>query len=144
MKSKWIAGFLICAVGFIPPVFGSLKDCQALHKLWPDVMLFYKQELASDNERLELRKKHGFPSELNLALFRTVWHTFVADQSPDGPQAFENALAEMNAEDAALFNYGMEIMIGNWLEANPATTSLTADECLFEALKEPLGLKELR
>jgi len=50
----------------------------------------------------------------------------------------------MNAEDAALFNYGMEIMIGNWLEANPVTTSLTADECLFEALKEPLGLKELR
>jgi hypothetical protein len=134
MKNIFLAGFLMLATGFIPPAFGSLKDCETLHTHWPSVKTYWKNQLDG----------RGGGNLVEIAIFRSTWNMFLVKQSPEGPEAFENTMSEMNDEDTALFNYGMEIMIGNWLEENPDTTNLSADKCLFEALKEPLGLKELR
>ena len=84
-----------------------------------------------------LEGKHGNP--ISLALFRAHLIYFLENQSPTGFRFSELPKEEQDA---------LEKFIGptvfGWLEANPDTSSLSADECLFEALKEPLDLKELR
>ena len=84
-----------------------------------------------------LEGKHGNP--IGLSIFRTYWIDFLEDQSPTGFR-----FSELPKEEQDALEKFVEPILFRWLEANPATSSLSADECLFEALKEPLGLKELR
>jgi hypothetical protein len=122
MKNKVIVGVFVLTTCFTSPTFGS--DCK---------------ELRSYAESVEeyLEGKHG--NLVSIALFRASWAIFLENQSPTGVK-----FSELPKEQQDAMEKFIEPIVFGWLEANPDTTNLTADECLFEALKEPLGLKELR
>jgi hypothetical protein len=122
MKNKFIAGVFVLTACFALPTSGS--DCKKLHVNW-------------ESAKEYLEGKHGNP--LSIALFRASWVIFLENQSPTGVK-----FSELPKEQQDAMEKFIEPIVFGWLEANPDTTSLTADECLFEALKEPLGLKELR
>ena len=122
MKNKFIAGVFVLTACFALPTFGS--DCRKL-----------RSTAESAEEFLE--GKHGNP--IGAAVFRTVWVSFLENQSPT-----RFRFSELPKEEQDALEKFIEPILFRWLEANPDASSLSADECLFEALKEPLGLKELR
>jgi len=122
MKIRIILGFVVLTGCFASTAFGS--DCKRLHSVW-------------ESAEEALQGKHG--NLIGLAIFRASWQRFLEDQSPTGFKINELPEEELDALEKFI-----EPIVFRWLEANPDTTGLTVDECLFEALKEPLGLKELR
>jgi hypothetical protein len=122
MKKYFFAGILMFSVGLVSPTFGS--DCKKLHVNWQSAKGFLEGE-------------HANP--IGLAIFRANWVMFLESQSPTGFR-----FSELPKEEQDALEMFIEPLVFQWLEENPDTTNLSADECLFQALKEPLGLKELR
>jgi hypothetical protein len=122
MKIKIILGFFVLTACFALPTFGS--DCKELRSYAESAKNFLEGKYGNLGER---------------ALFNAHWVFFLQNQSPTGFR-----FSELPKEEQDAMVKFIEPIVFGWLEANPDTTSLTADECLFEALKEPLGLKELR